>query len=73
MKKMNEEKRVVMRLLEDFNFGHFDVKKKLNKIKGNHSSKYLTTVASQKLIPISTSMSSEEGLDRLRKKVNNTH
>ena len=73
MRKINEEKKLVFRNVEDFNFSHFDVKKKLNKIKGSHSGNYLSVLASKKIINIVTMLSSEDGVDRLRKKIAQTH
>lgn len=50
MKMINEEKRLVFRNLEEFNFSHFDVKKKLNKIKASHPGVYLNNIASKNMI-----------------------
>ena len=73
MKKMTEEKKHIFRSLEEFNFNHFDVRKKLNNIKGTSFSSYITNITSQKLVNMIIFLSNEEGLDKLRKKILNTH
>ena len=69
MKGLNEDKRAVNRDIDDFNTNHFEVKKKLNKVKSSHSGNYLAELTSKKINPIIIYLSSDKGLQKLWSRV----
>ncbi len=73
LKVIKEEKIRLLHTLEEFNFNHFEVKKKLAKIKGNSSGNYLASLRNNQISPLASRMLSEIGLERLRKKVVAAH
>lgn len=73
LKLINDEKKAVFSVLDEFNFNHFEVKKKLSKIKSQSSGPYLASLHNSQLTPIAVRMLSEIGLERLRKKVIAAH
>ena len=73
MRRINEDKRTVLKSLEEFNFSHFEVKKKLNKVKTTHLDHYLTKITKNKMVSMVVYLSNESGLARLRKKVVAAH
>ena len=73
MRIANEEKRIVFKGVEDFNTGHFEVRKKLNKVKSSYSDNYLNTIAKERLTPMVVYLSSEQGLTNLWKKIAVAH
>lgn len=73
LKVIKEEKIRVLHSLEEFNFNHFEVKKKLAKIKGNNSGNYLASLRNNQISPLASRILSEIGLERLRKKMVAAH
>ena len=71
LKRLAEEKKNYCRLIEDFSFNHFDVKKRLEKIRGEHKGIYISNLTSKKMLYIVIMLSSPQGLDKLRLLVSN--
>jgi 50S ribosomal subunit-associated GTPase HflX len=69
MKKINDDKKVVFKALREFGFNHLEVMKKLNKVKSSHQGNYLASLANKKILQAAIYLSSDEGLQRLRKKM----
>jgi hypothetical protein len=71
MRVVNEDKRAVFKAIDEFNYNHMGVKKKLAKIQAISNRNYLTSIQNPTIISIMVNLSSIEGLERLRKKVVN--
>ena len=69
MRGMAEEKKCFMTTLEEFNFSHFDVRKRLNKIKSDCQGTSLVNLTSKNMTQMTILLSSQEGLERLRAKM----
>ena len=55
--------------MADFCFSHFDVRKKLNKIRSNNKGTNLVSLTSKKIVLLTILLSSQHGLQRLRRKM----
>lgn len=73
MRALKEEKKSLFQSLEEFNFNHCEVKKKLIKIKDDNPVTYLASLRNKQISSLASRMLSNIGLERLRKKVLTTH
>ena len=66
---MNEDKRIVMKALDQFNFNHAGVKKKLLRIKNDFNPLKSVQMSNLELNEIRIALSSNYGLEKMRKNI----